>query len=304
MLPKNKTLYIIGNGFDLHHRIPSSYFHFGEFLQDRDPETYEFVVQYFHSDENDFWSTFEQKLADLDTHSLLEDASQFLVGYGADDWSDAYHHDYQYEIDKVVSALSSKLLLRFAEWVRQLLIPLPPEYSGKLLRLDKKSLFLTFNYTPTLTRLYGIPADNILYLHGKAVGDGELVLGHGWTGEVEEGPQDEEEADNFDPRIQQGDKIIKQYFTRTFKPTERVIQLNQNNFDAFIGLERIFVFGHSLGNVDFPYFLEILKRIDAKRVLWTVSYFQDVEPVRQQFEQLGIDSALVKFVALNSFSLS
>lgn len=42
-----KTLYIIGNGFDLHHGIPSSYKAFGEYLRRSDAKTYEVVEKYF-----------------------------------------------------------------------------------------------------------------------------------------------------------------------------------------------------------------------------------------------------------------
>lgn len=77
-----KRLYVIGNGFDLHHGIPSSYAQFGEFLEERDSNIHRSVVDYLHADSNDFWATFEQNLANLDKNQLLEDASQFLIGYG------------------------------------------------------------------------------------------------------------------------------------------------------------------------------------------------------------------------------
>ncbi|MER8808248.1 AbiH family protein [Mesorhizobium australicum] len=35
-----KTLYIVGNGFDLRHGIPSSYKAFGEYLRTVDAKTY------------------------------------------------------------------------------------------------------------------------------------------------------------------------------------------------------------------------------------------------------------------------
>lgn len=141
-MANRKILYIIGNGFDLHHGIPSSYWQFGEYLNEYAHGIYNNVVEYLHADDDDFWSTFEENLAHLDSDSLLDTASQFLVGYGAEDWSDAYHHDYQYEIEQVVSSLSSELLKRFTEWVRQLPIPKLAEYTGRLLKIDNNALFL------------------------------------------------------------------------------------------------------------------------------------------------------------------
>lgn len=302
MNQNRKTLYIVGNGFDLHHGIPSSYSEFGQYLSEHDHDIYNNAVEYLHADGNDFWATFEENLAHLDSDSLLETASQFLVGYGAEDWSDAYHHDYQYEIEQVVRSLSSKLLKRFTEWVRQLPIPTPAEYTGRLLKIDKDALFLTFNYTATLTKIYGIAERNVVHIHGKAT-DEKLVLGHGW----EEDEDREHEQEGYDPedvdtRIQQGDEILKRYFTRTFKPTDKIIATNQGNFDALAGLEQIIVLGHSLGAVDLPYFLEVIKRIDSNKVVWKVSYHQDVKPVRNQFGNLGIKESLVEYFQLESLS--
>ncbi len=81
----NSTLYIIGNGFDLHHGIQSAYKQFGTFVQSNDSELYSLIENYFGAD-NDFWSEFEMRLADFDAAALMEGASDFLVSYGADGW--------------------------------------------------------------------------------------------------------------------------------------------------------------------------------------------------------------------------
>ena len=70
------ALYIIGNGFDIHHGIDSKYSAFGKFLFVNDRETYNFVEKYF-AVEDDFWSDFEARLADFDAGSLIENASDF-----------------------------------------------------------------------------------------------------------------------------------------------------------------------------------------------------------------------------------
>jgi Bacteriophage abortive infection AbiH len=162
-------LYIIGNGFDLHHGIPSAYSAFGRYLAERDRATAEFVARYFYVN-SDFWSEFEERLASFDSDKLVEDAAQFLVPYSADDWSDAYHHDYQYEIGRVVSALTETMRARFAEWVRQLPIPNPAAIGAVRLSIDATATFLNFNYTSSLQRLYAVPDAQILHIHGSAAG--------------------------------------------------------------------------------------------------------------------------------------
>ncbi|BBB12888.1 AbiH family protein [Sphingopyxis sp. FD7] len=103
-----KRLYIIGNGFDLHHGIPSRYSQFGDYLLNVDPASWRTICEYLFVDK-DFWACFEERLASFDEDAIIDYAEQFLVSYGADDWSDAYHHDFEYEIEQVVDALSRKL---------------------------------------------------------------------------------------------------------------------------------------------------------------------------------------------------
>src|SRR5437868_4116909 len=179
--PGDQILYIVGNGFDLHHGVQSSYAAFGQYLKEVDPDTYVKLKRYF-SVGDDFWWQFEAQLAHLDTDSLLDDAAAHLPSYGADDWSDAGHHDYEYELDRVVAAISSTLRLRFSDWVRQLVIPSPTLLISKLLPLRRDGRFLTFNYTDTLQRVYGIPDASVIHIHGAAAhANAQLVFGHGWA---------------------------------------------------------------------------------------------------------------------------
>ena len=110
------TLYVIGNGFDRHHGVPSSYADFGAFLKAHDPRTYDLLGEYFNT-VDEFWWHFEARLADFDAAALVENASSFLAPYGADDWKDSAHHDYQFELDRVVEALSRGLKSQFATWI-------------------------------------------------------------------------------------------------------------------------------------------------------------------------------------------
>ena len=78
----SQPLYIIGNGFDRHHNIPSNYSDFGHYLKTVDSETYREVENYFCVDD-DFWWQFEEQLANFDADTTIEYASQFLMSYGA-----------------------------------------------------------------------------------------------------------------------------------------------------------------------------------------------------------------------------
>jgi hypothetical protein len=293
------TLYIIGNGFDLHHRIPSSYQQFGAFLKVRDKETFEFVERYFDVN-SDFWWEFEGRLAYFDSDQLIDDASNFLVGYGADDWSDAYHHDYQYEVNRAVEAISKTMRSRFGDWIRQLSMPDPSEVVQLLLPLDRSANFLNFNYTPSLQHIYGVSDDRILHIHGSVADtQAHLVLGHGWR------PPDNldpyrfySEPEDADMRVVEGQEIVDDYFKETFKPTERIIQEHQPFFVSLAGVENILVMGHSLSEVDHPYFHEVIRRVDPDLVKWRVSYYGDIQGPRDGLEELGVDPNAVQYLLL------
>jgi len=101
--------------------------------------------------------------------------------YGADDWSDSGHHDYQYEVGRVVEALSKTLLSHFSDWIRGLPIPAASSLNVAALPLAAQARYLSFNYTDTLQKTYGIPNKNIVHIHGVAVNpNSNLILGHGY----------------------------------------------------------------------------------------------------------------------------
>jgi hypothetical protein len=297
-----KKLYIIGNGFDLHHGIPSSYSQFGAFLKRRDPETASLVETYFATDK-DFWFEFESRLADFDAHSLIEQASDFLVSYAAEEWKDSYHHDYTDEINDVVIALSKTLQGRFAEWVRQIPIPDPSELGSLALTVVPTAAYLNFNYTASLQKLYKVADANILHIHGAAANPADqLVLGHGWQPAPEDSFNFGVDGEEADTRVLQGNMLIDRYFLATFKPTRKVIADCQPFFEVLRDVEQIDVMGHSLAKVDQPYFVELLRHLDPDRVTWRVSYHgESAAGPRKRFSVFGIPPARVSFLHLSEF---
>ncbi|MBN2896937.1 MAG: bacteriophage abortive infection AbiH family protein [Campylobacterales bacterium] len=289
----NKTLYIIGNGFDIHHGIKSDYLNFKHYLQEADSAIYNLIEEYISIEEN--WSDFEAALAKINVDSIIENTSDFLASYGADDWSDAYHHDYQYEVNRIVEGLSGSLKEHFGEWVRQLEIPDRVNLSIHPVHLNTDAQYLTFNYTSSLTDIYGIPESSILYIHGKAKNNEDLVLGHAWNPAEIPSLNDVPDSESMDTRVMEGNEIINSYFGSTFKDSKKIIAENANYFEDLSGLLDIYVLGHSLSSVDEVYFREIVANIDLTKVRWIVTYHTDKEREehRKTLTNLGIEEDLI-----------
>lgn len=307
-------LYVMGNGFDLHHGIQSSYFNFKDFLEENDPDVYN-VVDIYLGNIKDFWSDFEKNLAHLDEDKILDHALNFLVSYGADDWSDANHHDYQYEISRIIGPLTSGLKQNFTDWVYQIEIQ---HRKNQMLDLEKESLFFSFNYTSTLEKLYQIKNANIKHVHGKAINpDSDLIIGHDYK-KSKNKPDLEKirresgeeiyneylgELSGEDVRITEGYDIINSYFTDTYKPTSDIIKENKAFFAKMKNIDEIIILGHSLEDVDIPYFEKIFKSVDNLKAKWTISYHdeKDIPKHRQALKNIGIKDNQISIVRMDYF---
>ena len=60
-----KNLYIIGNGFDMHHDLPSGYWDFHKWLKEKNAELVEQIDDLYDYSDN-LWGNFEVELGNLD----------------------------------------------------------------------------------------------------------------------------------------------------------------------------------------------------------------------------------------------
>jgi hypothetical protein len=224
------------------------------------------------------------------------------MSYGVEDWSDAGHHDYQYELERVVEAISSTMLERFADWIRKLPIPAADSFSGKLLPLDPGARYLNFNYTPTLQRTYGIADGQVLHIHGQAGSPtDQLVLGHGWRRTPTDSLNYGVVGEDADTRVLEGNRIVDDYFSATFKPTDKIIHQQQPFFHSLKNGAPNSRDGTFSSDVDAPYFEEIIKNIDPSVVRWKISYHGTPASALASMSELGIDPTLSTFARLSEF---
>ncbi|EES4286570.1 hypothetical protein C7224_003245, partial [Escherichia coli] len=159
-------LYIIGNGFDLHHELDTSYFSFGDYLRKKDQDIYDHLVDFMgftdlppklsavDKSKHFLWSDFENSLAGLDTESVLEEFCYLLPQISSPDFRDKDWGSLSIEMERILKNLTEGLLTQFKSFILQ--VNYPELNLNKRLRIDSDSIFISFNYTETLQKYYGI----------------------------------------------------------------------------------------------------------------------------------------------------
>lgn len=170
----------------------------------------------------------------------------------------------------------------FHEWVEGINI------SGAFgqLALPDDALFISFNYTSTLERIYGIKVDRVLHLHGRAEIFDDLIFGHGNT--MEEEPEIDENGDSNRTMFSDAESAAKYPFYALQKPVPEVLEKNKQFFNLLEHITEITVVGHSLNRVDLPYFQKLA--VSAPHSRWRVCCFGEEEKIHhvEQLVSCGI----------------
>lgn len=288
-------LNIIGNGFDLFHGLPSSYYYFGCYLIDNNPEFYEEIgkiydlkyrniyrtypdIEFDYTVEDIFWRDFEKHLGDAN--------EDFVLGTYEDDLRLENPDPVDIEMNEDLAA--NNLVEHFANWVKntldkkvnfQIINAFMNEGTNKI-DFGQDDYFLVFNYTHTLQEIYNILDHRIHYVHGecKEEDEEELIIGHGNDDRIEKIEKIiesyEEEYDftqSSRNRINEYECLLR-YLKRLRKDVDICkIECKWFYYQVKTKPEFINVYGMSLGEVDIPY----LKQLREKwpEACWRFSYY-------------------------------
>lgn len=297
-----EELYIIGNGFDMHHGIQSSYKNFKKYVEDNNEELYKQLQRYF--DEDALWGDFEATLAAIDMDTIQEECVDYIVEYSSEEWRDRDNHVYAQEVERRLELITKELKKEFLEWILSLQIPESASY--QLIKLNNRARFLNFNYTGTLQRLYNVLPQNIKYIHNQALDQSsDLVLGHARNPTTIASRSEDTHSEDSDHRIAQGDELMDLYYKKTFKPTAKVIADNQEYFDSLKDIKTVNILGHSLSLVDRPY-LEKISQSVGQDAQWIISYREadKIPVIKVFFNSLGIFDDRLSFVTLPDLLLT
>lgn len=311
-------LYIIGNGFDLHHGLSTSYTNFEHHLKTHNIQLLDSLNKYysFASVDDDLWSKFEKNLANLDKDSLID----YLLEY-FDETSERGRNAAGIEAETYINLLTNVLRCEFSEFI------LKAEEKGidssKLIPIDIDAKFISFNYTNTLEKYYQIPNENIFYIHGIAREKEGITLGHSTDPELfnEENdeptpPKDASEevlepwyeymSDQHNPIYDDCVSTVNSYFSNSFKDTKHIIEENSLFFDDLSDIKEVFIYGHSMSEVDIAYIEEVVSKVKSD-CHWSISYFgkNEKEEIEYSLENLNISSEsyqLIKLTDLNNLN--
>ena len=299
-------LYIIGNGFDLAHELPTSYWDFRSFLKLAHPaflesfeEHYDLYPSMTEKEKKDLlWNHFESNLANIDEESIIENGTSIEMGLesgniGIEDTLYSYFtNEYQY-IQKLATYLK--------EWVRSIRIR---DCLPRVSQINKSNndLFLTFNYTATLENVYQIQPDKVIHIHGSLRGyTRDPIIGHGNKARIERINEKISEAETlFDEKLSSICRVIRDYYKTTLKDTNKYsICLHQIKN---ICPDEIVVAGHSLEGIDMPYFT-FVDNYTGNKTIWTIVVYRDIKKPQliNSLVRAGIDKKRIRTIPSADF---
>lgn len=287
------TLHIVGNGFDLAHGIASSYADFKDYAWKHGDQYLMGLLETCYPDVNPWngelylWSDLERALGNLDFQAAfeastddiqledghegryiaqMEDAPEFLLGM----MFDAFHRV-------------------FEDWVNDIdnnVDPIP-----NLSHFGGGDNYLSFNYTDTLEKVYGVPRNRINYIHGRRNSNDEIIVGHHAVVNANDHLSD-------DPMVYeyQGYDNIANEVNKQRKLTSDIIANNSEYWQSLGQVDKVMVYGHSLTDVDMDYFHEVAKHVKGVCEWHFSIYYYDpisrkkaVEHIVSVINELGLD---------------
>lgn len=309
-----KMLYIIGNGFDIYHKIPSQYKDYRNWLKVYHPDVLSLISEYFeHLGSEEEWNSFERNLGEKDIYEYAKDmARESWPDFSKEEFRDRDYHASEINTEIETENICQQIIATFEEWVNSL----PKGCACKKIKIQRDdSFFINFNYTLTLEELYRIPSDQILHIHGEQ-GKDNYILGHGKSyqdflddadASIPEAPDNLNPEEYSDWYSEQSDMFVDQAICATArqlanmqKDVTNIIDKNTNVFDRFKDVQEIFIFGFSFSDIDKPYLEKIISVADSLKIKWTVSFFNERDKKRatEFFCTNDIYEDNVKFIRL------
>lgn len=154
-----RKLYIIGNGFDIAHNLPTKYTHFKDYLKAHNIKLFSILNANEIYEEDELWTDLESALG----HPSIAFVNKINNLFGFD--------------NVIGKNLIDKIKEELGKWICSIAYDdVKPKY-----KFNDTDRFFSFNYTDTLGFVYGISFDKIKYIHkyaGAHFFGEKLIFGH------------------------------------------------------------------------------------------------------------------------------
>lgn len=286
-----KRLFVIGNGFDLHHGLPTSLNDFRKFMKRRFPEEYHnimcFFEKYFTREDARNWNELETMLSY--TRDIEEMLDKAIASSEPDIDKASYWNDIQYNASVSENELCA-LMDGLDRWIDSISASnVSPKSTIQFVSSDT---FLNFNYTDSLQKLYGVEDKQIFHIHGSA--STNKILGHNEPYDefpltnISLTPKDIEYGLEEDWRIEEAKEILNRIPAIFFKDSASIIQVHHNFFEKLKAYDHILFMGWSLGKQDEIYMDAIMPCIANETAICVVGYSTNaLEVYKEYFERRG-----------------
>lgn len=290
-----KTLYVIGNGFDKHHGISSSYYDFQNWIMTQSEKDVRFAftihqLEQFFNAKNELWTQFEHSIGMYDINVVAEQRWGLFPEFLTIETMEMVKDIVVSSGFNCLGSLSETLTSVFRRWVPTINTDKKPDND---LHLSNSALYLTFNYTDTLERLYTISPDNVLHIHGSVLTPGKpFIVGHNNyidpLSVVIEGNDFRDNNERID-RICEMNGLIKPYYD--------IIERHSSFFDRLKQVNSVIVMGHSYSDIDLPYFKKVKSSV-LPEATWEMGWHTIKDKSETYFYQKELklsDSEIVRF---------
>lgn len=189
-------LYIIGNGFDKAHNLPTDYRNdLRRILKQKDSEKFEFIDSLYFKGDEKLWSNFEDNIGNVKKYDQVDQKYADIVQAFFNEYSNIVQYSIEsenygnddMEMDNATDAAEShkpgdsdfELDSDFKDFIDEGMEEMIKEANDEIannkiskipnllkLPLTTSDFYINFNYTNTLEDIYGIPSKNILHIHG------------------------------------------------------------------------------------------------------------------------------------------
>lgn len=283
------NLFVIGNGFDLEHNLKTSYHDFKNFLINNYKidlnDNYDFILpsyatNYRRLEEYDAkeFATFFLNLID-DCSEYIDTWQDFEECLGKIDWYKIFDNDFplvdegdeytfrdksEFYETKTDTLLESCHILKllFNNWILSIEEKIKNDLNSLHVNDDaiikfndifnQDDLFLSFNYTSTLEKIYKIK--NVCHIHGSINPYNELIVGHGL---------EEYESYQYNELFDEANDSIRDIFYEFKKDTIQCYEKNADFFTKIRDVENIYFYGFSFSNVDMFYVKKIKEYVNT-----------------------------------------